>query len=125
MNAIATLLAAAALVSGGTALAAGEDHHKPIHGGIVVEGKQADFELVAKPDVIQLYLSDHGKKMDHSKASAKVTLLTGSEKQEVALAPAGDKLEVKGSFRVAGGTKVVAVVMSDGKSLGTARFNLK
>ena len=56
-----------------------------MHGGIVVEGKQTDFELVAKPDVIQLYLSDHGKKMDHSKASAKVTLLTGSEKQEVAL----------------------------------------
>lgn len=126
MKAFAVLLTAAALVTGGAALAAGEDHHKPQHGGIVVEGKQADFELVAKPDLIQLYLSDHGKKMDHSKASAKATLLAGKEKQEVILAPAGgDKLEAKGSFKVAPGTKVVAVVTNGGKSLGTARFEIK
>ena len=126
MKAFAVLLTAAALVSGGGALAAGEDHHKPQYGGIVVEGKQADFELVAKPDVLQLYLSDHGKKMDHSKASAKVTLLAGKDKQEVTLAPAGtDKLEAKGSFKVAAGTKVVAVVTHAGKSVGTARFEIK
>lgn len=126
MKAFAVLLTAAALVSGGGALAAGEDHHKPQYGGIVVEGKQADFELVAKPDVLQLYLSDHGKKMDHSKASAKVTLLAGKDKQEVTLAPAGtDKLEAKGSFKVAAGTKVVAVVTNAGKSVGTARFEIK
>jgi hypothetical protein len=126
MNAIATLLAAAALVTGGTASAAGEDHHKPQHGGIVVEGKQADFELVARPDVIQLYLSDHGKKMDHSRATAKVTLLAGKEKQEVTLAPAGgDKLEARGSFKVAAGTKLVAVVSNGGRPVGTARFEIK
>lgn len=126
MNVLATLLTAAALVTGGTALAAGDDHHKPQHGGIVVAGKQADFELVAKADVLQLYLSDHGKKMDHSKASAKVTLLAGKEKQEVTLAPAGsDKLEARGGFKVAAGTKVVAVVSNAGKSVGTARFEIK
>ena len=37
----------------------------------------------------------------------------------------GDKLEAKGSFKVAAGTKVVAVVTNDGKSLGTVRFTLK
>lgn len=126
MNAITTLLAAAALIAGSSAFAAGkEDDHKPMHGGIVVEGKQADFELVAKPDTIQLYLRDHGKMMSAAKASAKVTLLSGSDKQEVTLAPAGDKLEAKGNFKVAAGTKVVAVVTNDGKSLGTARFTLK
>lgn len=126
MRKTAALFTMALSLFGGAALAAGEDHHEPQHGGILVEGKQADFELVAKPDVIKLYLSDHGKKMDHSKASAKVTLLTGAEKQEVTLAPAGgDKLEAKGSFKVAAGTKVVAVVTNDGKSLGTARFTLK
>jgi hypothetical protein len=126
MKAFAVLLTAAALVTGGDALAADEDHHKPQHGGIVVEGKQADFELVAKPDRIQLYLSDHGKKMDHSKGSAKVTLLAGKEKQEVTLTPAGsDKLEAKGSFKVGPGTKVVAVVSNGGKSVGTARFEIK
>lgn len=126
MKAIAILLASAALLTGGNALAAGEDHHKPQHGGILVEGKQADFELVAKPDLLQLYLSDHGKKMDHSKASAKVTLLAGKDKQEVTLAPAGaDKLEAKGTFKVVPGTKVVAVVTNAGKSVGTARFEIK
>lgn len=125
MRKTAALFTVALALSAGAALAAGEDHHKPQYGGIVVEGKQADFELVAKPDVLQLYLSDHGKKMDHSKASAKVTLLSGKEKQEVTMTPAGDKLEAKGSFKVAAGTKVVAVVSNGGKSVGTARFEIK
>ena len=41
--------------------------------------------------------------------------------QEVELKPVGDKLEAKGSFKVPAGTKVVAVVVLDGKS-STARF---
>jgi hypothetical protein len=126
MKAIGTLITAAALLASGNALAAGNaDDHKPLFGGLVVEGKQADLELVAKPEVIQLYLRDHGKALSAAKASAKVTLLSGSDKQEVTLAPAGDKLEAKGSFKVPAGTKVVAVVTNDGKSLGTARFTLK
>ena len=126
MKTFGTLIAAAALLVGGHALAAGNaDDHKPLFGGLVVEGKQADFELVAKPEVIQLYLRDHGKAISPAKASAKVTLLSGSDKQEVTLVAAGDKLEAKGSFKVAAGTKVVAVVTNDGKSLGTVRFTLK
>ena len=60
-----------------------------------------------------------------SKAAAKLTLLAGTEKTEVELKPAGDKLEAKGSFKVAAGTKAVAVVTNAGKTLGTARFTLK
>lgn len=124
MRNIAALFTIATALWGGAALAQ-SDVHKPMNGGIVSHGRDVDYELVVKPDVIQLYLSDHGKKMDHSKASAKVTLLAGKDKQEATLVPAGDKLEAKGSFTVSGGTKVVAVVTSDGKSLGTARFMLK
>ena len=87
-------------------------------------GKDIDFELVAKPATIQLYLRDHGKAVDLSKASAKVTLLNGTEKQEVELKPAGDKLEANGSFKVGPGTKAVAVVTVAGKT-ATARFSLK
>jgi hypothetical protein len=87
----------------------------------VVEVKDMDYELVAKPTVIQLHLRDHGKPADVSKASAKVTLLTGTEKQEVELKPAGDKLEATGSFKVGPGTKAVAVVTIGGKP-ATARF---
>ncbi len=98
--------------------------HKPLHGGVVVEVKDIDYELVAKPDTIQLHVRDHGKPADVSKASAKVTLLTGSEKQEVELKPAGDRLEAAGSFKIGPGTKAVAVVTIGGKP-ATARFSLK
>lgn len=117
------------LASAGAAFAAdGHDHgheHKSLHGGVVTEVKDMDYELVAKPDVLQLHLRDHGKVADVSKASAKVTLLAGTEKQEVVLKPAGDKLEAKGSFKVVAGTKAVVLVSLPGKPAATARFVLK
>ena len=119
------LLTSITLALAGWAVAAGDKHdHKPMHGGVVVEVKDMDFELVAKPSAIQLYLRGHGKSPDLSKATAKVTLLTGTEKQEVELKPAGDKLEATGSFKVGPGTKAVAVVVVAGKP-ATARFRLK
>ena len=125
-----TLIAIVTLALAGTAHAAGEKHghahaHKPLHGGVVVEVKDMAYELVAKPATIQLYLRDHGKAVDIAKASAKVTLLTGTEKQEVELKPAGDKLEATGSFKVGPGTKAVAVVTVSGKAAATARFSFK
>ncbi|MES2952177.1 MAG: hypothetical protein V4858_26930 [Pseudomonadota bacterium] len=116
------IFAALTLVAAGAAFAGGD--HTPVHGGIFAAGKAMDFELVAKPDVLQLYLRDHGKPMDTSQAKAKLTLLLGTEKQEVELLPVGDKLEAKGSFKVPAGTKAVAVVSLAGKS-STARFVLK
>ena len=118
------IAAAIALVLASTAHASGAHDHSPKHGGVVTEVKDMDYELVAKSSVVQLYLRDHGKKVDISKATAKVTLLTGAEKQEFELKPAGDKLEATGSFRVGPGTKAVAVVTVNGKP-STARFTLK
>ena len=123
------LFATIALAFAGAAHAAGDKHdhaheHKPAHGGVVVEVKDMDYELVAKAGAIKLYLRDHGKPADVSKASAKLTLLTGTEKQEVELKPAGDKLEATGSFKVGPGTKAVALVTINGKP-ATARFTLK
>lgn len=123
------LITALFLASTSAAFAAdGHDHgheHKPLHGGVVTEVKDMDYELVAKPDVMQLHLRDHGKAVDISKASAKMTLLAGAEKQEVELKPAGDKLEAKGSFKAAAGNKVVVLVSLPGKPAATARFVLK
>jgi hypothetical protein len=123
-TAIATL-SLAALVAGAQVFAAGNHAHDPAHGGIVAAAKEADYELVAQADVLQLYVSDHGKARDLSRASAKLTLLAGKDKQEAQLLPAGDRLEARGAFKVAPGTKVVAVVTDGGKALGTARFTLK
>ena len=124
-----TLLTTIALTLATSAFAAGEKHdhaheHKPLHGGVVVEVKDIDYELVAKPTVIQLHLRDHGKPADVSKATAKVTMLSGTEKQEVELKPAGDKLEATGNFKVGAGTKAVAVVSVAGKA-ATVRFSIK
>ncbi len=123
------LFACVALVVTGSASAAGHSHkpgddHAPKHGGVVTATRLMDYELVARPTVIQLYLRDHGKVADVSKATAKVTLLAGTEKQEVELKPAGDKLEATGSFKVGPGTKAVIVVTVAGKP-ATARFTLK
>ena len=124
---IALVLAGAAWA--GAAFAAGDQHkpgddHAPKHGGVVTATKLRDYELVAKPTVIQLHLRDHGKLADVSKATAKVTLLTGTDKQEVELKPVGDKLEATGSFKVGPGTKAVAVLTVDGKP-AIVRFAMK
>ncbi len=115
-----------ALAGAAAAQAASEKHdHQPLHGGVVVEVKDTDYELVAKPTLIQLHLRAHGKPADVSQASARLTLLTGSDKQEVELKPAGGKLEAAGSFKLAAGTKAVALVSIAGKPAGTVRFVLK
>lgn len=127
---IAALLSALAFCCSGAAIAAG-DHkhgheHKPLHGGIVVEVNDVDFELVAKADSIALFVRDHGKPAYTQGATAKVTLLNGTEKSEATLAPAGDnKLEAKGAFNVGSGTKAVATVTLAGKKPVNVRFAVK
>lgn len=120
------LVAALAFAATATAFAAEDHSHetKPLHGGVLMVVKDIEYELVARPDSLQLHLRDHGKPIDVSKGSAKLTLLAGTDKQEVELKPAGDKLEAKGNFKVAANTKVVATVSLAGKS-STARFVLK
>jgi hypothetical protein len=108
----------------GAAFAGGARDHKPMHGGVVAEVKDTDYELVARSTAIQPYLRGHGKAPDLSKTTAMITLLTGTEKQEVVLKPAGDKLEAVGNFKVGPGTKAVAVVTIAGKPT-TARFTVK
>ncbi len=117
---------AAVMSLSSAAFAAGDKHdHAPKHGGIVVEVKDMDYEIVAKPDVMHIHISGHGKAVKMEGAKAKITLLNGSEKSEVELQPAGDKLEAKGSFKVAKGTKGIALITLAGKSATTVRFEVK
>ncbi len=116
------------LATSSTAFAAGGhgDDHKPKFGGVVAEGKAFDAELVAKPDLITVYLSDHGKPMSAKGAKGKIMLLSGTEKVEADLASAGDtKLEAKGKFNVAPGTKAVVVITPEGKTASTVKFTIK
>lgn len=125
---ISKLIAGLLLAMSGIAFAADEHghDHKPLHGGIVAESGEMEFELVAKPDGITLHVRDNGKPASSKGATGKVTLLNGTEKTEAALAPAGDdKLEAKGSFKVGPGTKVVAAVNLAGKKPVNLRYAIK
>ncbi|MBL8308805.1 MAG: hypothetical protein JNL19_00140 [Burkholderiales bacterium] len=121
-----SLVCALCLVAAPLAFAGGADDHKPKHGGIVSIGKAFDAELVAKADLITVYVNDHGKPMTSKGMKAKITMLNGTEKNDAELQPAGDnRLEAKGKFSVARGTKFVAVITPEGKSAATFRFELK
>ncbi|MBK7120636.1 MAG: hypothetical protein IPH64_17595 [Comamonadaceae bacterium] len=120
-NLFAPLLIATALAL--PAFAA--EDHTPKHGGVVVETKAGDLELVAKPELIVIHVSDHGKPMKLSSASGKVTVFNGNDKTEAPLALIGDKLEAKGSFKLGAGTKVLADLTVNGEPAVAARFTLK
>ena len=105
---------------------AGKEGHEPRFGGVVVGSKVGDLEIVAKPESIHIYVSDHGKAVKLDGAKAKVTLLNGAEKSEADLVlVVGDKLEAKGAYKVGKGTKGIAIVTLAGKPPVTARFNIK
>lgn len=98
---------------------------KPQYGGMISVVKDVNYELVARPDSMTLYVSNHGKPVDTSDASATLTLLSASDKTEVKLAPAGEnKLQAKGNFKVDKGAKILASVTVGGKPQNV-RFALK
>jgi hypothetical protein len=85
-----------------------------------------EYEFVPTADSIAICAEDHGKKVDPKGGTAKATLLTGGEKTEVTLLPAGDnKVEAKGAFKVGAGTKAVTIMTLPGKQAATARFEVK
>ena len=108
------------------AICAMDDHRKEaIEGGVVVEVEDADYELVARPDTLQLFVRGHRNQIDLLGLHARVALIRGKSKQVVVLRPVFDRLEATGSFQVGPGTKAVAVVTRPAKPSTTVRFTLK
>jgi len=103
---------------------AGHDD-KARHGGVVRVVKDVNYELVVKKDSVTLYIADHGKPVDLKGASAKVTLLSTTTRGEVELTPLADRLEAKGNFEAAAGTKALASVSLAGKAPQAVNFVLK
>lgn len=121
-----TFVLATILLTAATAAPAyAADDHKPQHGGVVVETKVGDMELVAQPDLIVIHINDHGKPMKLTSAIGKITVFNGNDKTEAPMTLAGDKLEAKGNFKLGAGTKVLADVALNGKPAVAARFTLK
>lgn len=117
-NLSAALFVALSLSVSHAALASEKDHDAaPKHGGVVAVVKDVNYELVAKPDTLTLYVIDHGKPVSTKGGSATLTLLSAADKAEVKLEPAGEnKLEAKGAFKVEPGTKIAGTVKLEGKT---------
>ena len=118
------LISALTIMISSTVYAAESHQHEPMFGGVVSVVKDINYELIVKPDSISLYVIDHGKVVNVSKASAKLTLLSGAEKQEVTLKPEGEQLQVTGKFKTTD-IKVVALVSGVGQSPVAVRFVIK
>lgn len=118
------LLATAALAAASfNAVAHGD--HRPLHGGIVNEAADLQFELVPHPGGAALYLVDHGKPVATAGMTGKLTVLSGTAKSEAELKPAGDnKLEAAG-VTLAPGSKVVASLAGARAKTVTVRFTVK
>ena len=121
-------LIAAAFLTMSVPAAAGEEHghERAHHGGMAVEVREVDFEMVTAADTVTIYVRDHNKPVSTAGAKGKVTVLSGTEKSEAPLVAAGEnKLESKGNFTLSKGTKVVALVELPGRKPFNVRFALK
>ena len=80
--------------------------------------------LFRSGDAAELYLDDHGEAVATAKLSGKLTVLSGTNKTEAKLEPAGDKLVAKG-VKLVKGDKVIAIVTTEDKQNNSARFVIK
>lgn len=105
--------------------APGDDHDlKPLHGGIVAEANHIEYELVLKDEGTELYARDHGKAIDLSKATGKITVLAKGQKHEHALA--GTSKALTGPAIAVDGSAYTAVATLDVKGKkSTVRFQSK
>ena len=121
---VALMFAAAMLAA--SAAAHDDADHKAKYGGVVAVVKDVQYELVAKPDSVALFVDDHDKKVDTKGATAKLTLLSEGNKTELTLTPVGDnRFEAKGAFKIPVGSKAVATITLAGKPAINARFEIK
>lgn len=91
------------------------------HGGQVRMTDLYHLELVLAGDTLTVYVMDHGNQpLPSAGMQGTATVLTGEQKVEVKLEPAGDNLlQGKGDFKTAPDTKVLVTVIPAPQ---TARF---
>lgn len=122
MKKLIALVAIAVAVSG-NALAHGD---KPKHGGVVSTANDMSFELVNKDGKATVYVNDHGKPVDTTGATGKLTVLNGTEKTEVPLEASGSNtLATKEDAKLTKGSKAIAALTFADKKTVNVRFAVK
>jgi len=109
-----------------TLMSAAHPHGQPKaqHGGVVASANDLSFELVPRGERTALYLYDHDKPLDAQAYSGKLTVLSGTQKSEAGLTPAGAN-RLDAAIGVAKGARVVATLTGSDKKSLTVRFVVK
>jgi len=103
-----------------TAALAHAEHGQPQFGGVVAEAGEAQFEIVGKDGKLVVHVTNHGAPLDTVGATGKLTVLSGTNKQDIQLKSAGgNRLEGAGSY--AAGAKLLLQVQLLGKKPLQAR----
>ncbi|MGA0810657.1 MAG: hypothetical protein ACO3PA_06575, partial [Burkholderiaceae bacterium] len=79
------------------------------------------YELLIKDGQALLFVTDHGKPVSLSGATAKLTILEGSKRTDIVLSPSGESLSAKTTIKPSAGAKAVVQLRVAGKS-STAKF---
>lgn len=110
---------ALALAATGPAIAADK------HGGHEVEAGKFHVELLVKDKDLTLWVRDQADKpVDAKSVKASANVLSGKDKANVDLAPAGDSLKGQAPFSVQKNAKVVVTFSVAGAKTEQARISL-
>lgn len=104
----------------------GNHAHKPAHAGVAIQSAGLNLELVAKSDLLTLYVTDHGKPVAVTGGHASATIYSSSGKTEITLRPTGEnKLTANGDFKTGLGVRVAVVLNLPNKGEIKGNFRLK
>ncbi len=96
----------------------------PKHGGVVQMAQDLTFEIVKQGDGAAIYVEDHGEAMDVAGVQGRLTVLSGGDKKQAELKPAGgNRLEARG-IALSSGAKAVAVITTASGQAISVRFVL-
>ena len=94
------------------------------NGGVTTMLKNRDYELVAKPSVLTVFVYQDEKPAATKGATGTITITQGEKKTTAALEPAGtNALEAKGTFGTGG--KAVATITLAGRKPQEVTWALK
>ena len=96
------------------------------HGGVTTMLKNRDFELVAKPTSLTVYVYQDEKPALTKGASATITVMRGEDKTTATMEPTGaNALEAKGAFKLGPGTRAQASITLSGRKPQDVNWVLK
>ena len=124
MLAVVTLFILA--VGGSTPPALAHGSLKPVHGGVVQLVGEMSFELVARPDGVEVYLIYDAEDLSSDGITGNIKVSKDGAVTSAKLEPAGgNKLVGKGVSLSSGARALVFITLKDGVTRSSARFTIK